>query len=140
MSYTYDFPRPAVTVDCVIFHDNNLLLIKRGQEPYKGKWALPGGFVDIDEDLEDAAKRELKEETGIEVKNLVQLRTFGDIGRDPRGRVISVVHGGSIHSDEIAMKAGDDADEVQWFQLTNLPPLAFDHDKIIRFAIDYFKK
>ncbi|GAB4300790.1 MAG: hypothetical protein Kow0068_23970 [Marinilabiliales bacterium] len=139
MSYTYKYPRPMVTVDAVIFKllNNNLqvLLIKRKKQPYKDMWALPGGFIDMDETLDEAAKRELKEETGLSDISLKQFYTFGDPGRDPRGRTISIAYY-SILNKDIKIKAGDDAKEVQWFNINNLPPLAFDHHKIIEKAVE----
>ena len=143
MGYTYDFPRPAVTVDNVIFtfEDKELkvLLIKRRQDPFKGEWALPGGFVEIDESLEDAAKRELKEETGITNAFMEQLQTFGAVDRDPRGRVISVAYFALVNAEEIDIIASTDAQAVEWFPLNELPEVAFDHQKIIRFALNQLK-
>src|SRR5436190_20165932 len=109
--YTYDYPRPAVTVDIVIVTREDrprVLLIRRKHEPFQGRWALPGGFVDMDENLEAAARRELKEETGIEVAQLRQLHTFGDPGRDPRGRTISVVYLAEVEQNQLQPKAADD--------------------------------
>ncbi|MBN1769428.1 MAG: NUDIX hydrolase [Prolixibacteraceae bacterium] len=134
MSYTYQYPRPAVCADAIIVAKENgsisILLIKRKNNPYKGKWALPGGFVDMDEDLPDACMRELKEETGLEGIALHQFASFGKPGRDPRGRTISVVYWGIIYT-KLTLSANDDAAEAQWFELNSLPPLAFDHQKII---------
>lgn len=134
MSYTYDYPRPAVTVDLIICasvgDEHKILLIKRGGEPFKSRWAFPGGFVDENEDLIDAAHRELKEETGLHDLELKQLGAFGKPGRDPRGHTISIVFGTVIHETLPAL-AGDDAADAQWFSLKNLPLLAFDHDEII---------
>ena len=128
-----------VTVDIVIFlidgNNRQILLIKRDKAPFEGKWALPGGFVEIEEKLEDAARRELKEETGLKVEELYQLHTFGDPGRDPRGRTISVVFYGYIHKGT-DIKAGDDAREAQWFSLHQLPELAFDHNRILAYALE----
>ena len=136
MPYTYDHPRPMVTVDIFLTRFNmdhlELLLIKRKNDPFKGQWALPGGYVEIDEPLEIAAKRELFEETGIENIPLYKLNVFGEPGRDPRGRTITVVYFGVIpYEISDVLKAGDDAVESQWFSLNNLPDLAFDHDHII---------
>ncbi len=134
-----DYPKPAVTVDIIIFrlNDNDLkvLLVKRSIEPFKGIWAIPGGFVRIGESLEDAAKRELKEETGVEDVYLEQLYTFGELNRDPRGRVITVAYFALVNSDKMKLKAETDASEAKWFSLSNLPKLAFDHTQILRYAI-----
>jgi 8-oxo-dGTP diphosphatase len=116
-----------------------LLLIKRKNPPFEGKWALPGGFVEIDETLEEAAKRELKEETGISNIDLKQLHTFGAIDRDPRGRNISVVYYGLLDGEKISIKADSDACEVKWFPIEKLPELAFDHIDIIDFAAEHIK-
>ncbi|MBE9485031.1 MAG: NUDIX hydrolase [Bacteroidetes bacterium] len=141
MSYTYTFPRPAVTVDIIIFRlsDNNpeVLLIKRGNDPYKGHWALPGGFVDKDEPLETAAARELKEETGLTDILLTQMHTFGNPGRDPRGHTVSVVYVGYL-TDESTARAGDDAAAAEWFKTEELPDLAFDHDVVVEMAESIF--
>jgi 8-oxo-dGTP diphosphatase len=126
---------PSVTADCIITRQVGgrieLLLIKRMREPFRDKWALPGGFVEIEEDLLEGAERELYEETGITDINLQQFRTFGKPGRDPRGRTISVVYHGSFQSHASQVKAGDDAAEAQWFEISKLPNLAFDHQHII---------
>ena len=135
MIYTYAYPRPSVTVDIIILKDilskPQLLLIERQHEPFKNKWALPGGFVDIDEEIEDAAYRELKEETFISEIILEQFKTFGKIGRDPRGRTISIVYFGILENSSQEIKAGDDAKDLNWFDIENLPELAFDHREII---------
>ena len=142
--YVYDWPRPMVTVDAVIFAVTastiKLLLIKRGHEPFKGQWAIPGGFIGMDEELEDAVARELQEETGLTGIPLEQLHTFGKPGRDPRGRQITVVYMGIIKEGLDRIKAGDDADMAQWFDINNLPPdLAFDHNIVAKFAIEKLK-
>ncbi len=141
MSYTYTFPRPAVTVDIIIFrlfdNDPEVLLIKRGNDPYKGHWALPGGFVDKDEPLETAAARELKEETGLAGILLTQMHTFGNPGRDPRGHTVSVVYVGYL-TDESTARAGDDAAAAEWFKTDELPDLAFDHDVVVEMAESIF--
>ncbi|WP_020401234.1 NUDIX hydrolase [Kordiimonas gwangyangensis] len=138
MNYTYQYPHPAVTTDIVIFsvRDNALqvLLIKRGGEPFKGSWALPGGFVRIDESLDECAKRELHEEAGLEDVYLEQLYSFGKIGRDPRERVISVAYFTLTPSEHLKPSAGTDASDVKWFAISELPELAFDHAEIIRVA------
>lgn len=130
-----------VTVDTVVFLEQNnstsVLLIERKNNPFKGLWALPGGFVEDDEDLETAAKRELKEETGIDLASCEQLYTFGEPGRDPRGRTISIAHVGFAKETD-QPKAADDAQDAKWFDLTRLPELAFDHRGIINLAISHF--
>ena len=134
--YSYEYPHPAVTVDVAVFtQDHKLLLIQRANEPHQGKWALPGGFVDIDEDLETAARRELKEETGITVGDIDQLHTFGAPERDPRERVITVVYTALITA-EINVNAASDAAAAGWFNINELPVLAFDHAEIIKLACD----
>lgn len=139
MSYTYEYPRPALTVDCIIFgldkKDLKVLLIKRGLEPFVGKWALPGGFVDMEEDLHQAALRELEEETGVKDVFIEQLYTFGKQGRDPRGRVVSVAYYALVNLGEHPIKASSDADEAAWFGIDQLPALAFDHEEIMDVAI-----
>lgn len=136
--YSYDYPHPAVTVDIVILTIRNnqlkLLLIRRANKPYKGKWALPGGFVDVDESLDAAARRELKEETGMTDINLEQLYTFGAPKRDPRERVITVAYYALIPSEIIQLHAATDAEAVRWFSMNELPKLAFDHSEIIKLA------
>ncbi len=138
MSYSYEYPRPAVTVDILLLYKENnkyeILLIKRKNEPYKNRWAMPGGFVDENEDLLVAAKRELIEETGILTENIIQLVTVGTPGRDPRGHTISVVYGAVI-DEKIDPNAGDDADDASWFDIDNLPELAFDHLEILETQI-----
>jgi 8-oxo-dGTP diphosphatase len=132
--FCYDYPRPAVAVDMVIVTTERrprVLLIRRKHDPFAGMWAVPGGFVEENEALEGAAQRELREETGVETDRLEQLHTFGDPGRDPRGHVISVVYLARVDVNKVRPTAADDAAEVGWFALTALPPLAFDHDKIL---------
>ena len=141
--YTYQYPRPAVTVDIAIFMPVDslfkILLIQRGSEPFKGAYALPGGFVDIQETLAEAAQRELKEETGLNVSGLTQVHTFSDPERDPRGRVISTCFAAIlIESDQIDLRAGDDAADAGWFSLEELPPLAFDHVQVIQTVIQEY--
>jgi 8-oxo-dGTP diphosphatase len=139
MPYTYDYPRPAVTVDCLLFSRQDgrvdVLLIQRDKPPFEGAWALPGGFVDIEEPVMTAAKRELEEETGLKDIPLEQFYTFGTPGRDPRGRTISIVYYGFADRAQQTAHAGSDARNVRWFEIHNLPPLAFDHDEIISLAI-----
>jgi 8-oxo-dGTP diphosphatase len=136
--YTYDNPRPAVTADIVLITKETrprILLIRRKYEPFVGCWALPGGHVDEYEPLEVAARRELKEETGLEVKRLEQFQAFGDPGRDPRGWTVTVAFLARVSAAKLKPVAGDDAAEAAWYPLDALPPLAFDHDKIIAAAI-----
>jgi 8-oxo-dGTP diphosphatase len=133
--YCYDYSMPAVTTDCIIARARNtnrpeLLLIKRKNEPYQGLWALAGGFVEIDEDLQQSAARELEEETGLKQLDLQQFKTYGRPGRDPRGRTIAVVYYAWLKQ-HMPAEAGDDAAEVQWFPIDQLPALAFDHHEII---------
>jgi 8-oxo-dGTP diphosphatase len=138
MPYSYHYPHPAVTTDVVLFtiQDERLevLLIRRGSEPFKGRWALPGGFVDIDEDLLACAKRELEEETGVTGIYLEQLYTFGTPDRDPRERVISVTYYALVPRERLTIRAASDAEAVAWFPFQQLPPLAFDHDQIVALA------
>jgi len=138
MAFQYRFPRPAVTLDLVAFaltaSGPRVLLIQRARDPFAGRWALPGGFLDMDEDLETGARRELMEETRLEVGALWQIGAFGAVDRDPRGRTVSVaflaVHGG----DPPAATAGDDAAEARWRPANRLPRLAFDHRDVVRAA------
>lgn len=134
--YCYKYPHPAVTTDCVIFGFNGerlqVLLIERGIEPYKGRWAFPGGFLKMDETAEEGAKRELKEETGLENAYIQQLHTFSATNRDPRERVITIAYYALVKIQEV--KGGDDAASARWFPLDEIPPLAFDHDYILRMA------
>ena len=143
--YVYEWPRPMVTVDAAVFRLSGgkaeLLLVNRRREPYKGRWALPGGFIEIDEELEDAVVRELEEETGLVGVALEQVRAFGTVGRDPRGRQITVVFMGIAAKGHNKVRAGDDAAKAQWFDIEKLPEdMAFDHDEVARFAIGKLKK
>ena len=135
--YCYKYPHPAVTTDCVIFgfdgSELQVLLIERGIEPYKGKWAFPGGFLNMDETAQEGALRELKEETGLENAYIEQFNTYSDPGRDPRERVITIAHYALVRIQEV--KGGDDAAKAQWFPIDEVPQLAFDHDKILRDAM-----
>ena len=143
MPYTYEYPHPAVTVDGVVFGyddaDLKVLLIQRDLAPFKGKWALPGGFVGIDEGLEDAARRELEEETGITQLYLEQLYTFGEPKRDPRERVISVAYYALVKLADHQVRAASDARNVAWFPVADLPALAFDHEEILEVALKRLK-
>jgi 8-oxo-dGTP diphosphatase len=136
--HCYAYPHPAVTTDVVVFSIRDeklkLLLIKRGADPFQGMWALPGGFLDIDEDLEQCALRELNEETGVSGVYLEQLYTFGSPDRDPRERVISVTYYALVPSDRLRVQAASDAADADWFAIDALPPLAFDHREIIALA------
>jgi 8-oxo-dGTP diphosphatase len=146
MPFTYEYPRPSVTVDCVVFgldgldqEDLKVLLIERGRPPFVGCWALPGGFVEMDEDLETAARRELQEETGVQIDYLEQLYTFGAPGRDPRGRVISVAWYALVRTLDHTPTGADDANEAAWFPVVSPPPLAFDHQRILTMAHERLK-
>lgn len=127
-----------VTVDIIVIKsvlsNHQILLIKRKNEPFQNCWALPGGFVDENEDLEDAARRELLEETGIHAAHIAQLRTYGTPRRDPRGHMVSVAYL-CMGNENMLIAAGDDASDAKWFSANNLPDLAFDHDEIISFAL-----
>ena len=133
----------AVTTDCVVFHNSSkqnlkILLVQRKNEPFKNDWALPGGFLEDEEPLEEGAKRELKEETGLQIFEVHQLKAFGNPGRDPRGRTISIAFWGEVFSEE-KVEGNDDAKDAKWFDLENLPELAFDHKQIIEFAKKVYK-
>ena len=141
-TYTYKYPHPSVTADCVIFGFDGvaikILLIQRGIEPFKGKWAFPGGFMKIDETAEECAKRELEEETGLKNAAVEQFYTFSDVNRDPRERVITVAHYALVRLSEV--KGGDDAASARWFAMDEVPSLAFDHDRILRMAVNRLKE
>ena len=143
MPYTYEYPRPALTVDCVVFgfDDGELkvLLIERGLEPFKGRWALPGGFVRVEEGLDDAARRELAEEAGLKNVFLEQLYTVGDIDRDPRERVVSVAYYALVKLADFDTKAATDAAYARWFPISKTPNLAFDHAEILAMALTRLK-
>ena len=137
MPYTYKYPRPAVTADCIVITketEPKVLLIQRGNEPYKGCWAFPGGFMDMDETTEQCAIRELEEETGLVVSHVQQIGAYSKVDRDPRGRTITVAYLALIDS-PVPIKGQDDAASAQWFPLSTLPPLAFDHAEIMRDAV-----
>lgn len=137
--YSYKYPHPAIAADCIVFaHDKDevkVLLIGRKNEPFKGSWAFPGGFMNIDETAEDAAKRELKEETGLEVDELQQVGAFSEVKRDPRERVVSITYYIEL-PEVVAVKGRDDARKAAWFSLKALPSLAFDHEEILRKVIE----
>jgi 8-oxo-dGTP diphosphatase len=138
--YNYEYPRPALTVDCIVFGLNaqqelKVMLIQRNIPPFQGQWAIPGGFVRIDETLEEAALRELQEETGIHHIFLEQLYTFGDLGRDPRDRTVTVAYFALINLVEQKIQASTDARAAEWFAISNIPQLAFDHNQILQIAI-----
>jgi ADP-ribose pyrophosphatase YjhB (NUDIX family) len=143
MAVTYEYPRPALTVDAVVFglDDENLkvLLIRRGLEPFQGKWALPGGFVRVAESLEDAVRRELQEETGIAQVYLEQLYTFGAVDRDPRERVVTVAYYALVRLSDHRIKAATDARDAAWFAVSEARGLAFDHDRILAVALERLK-
>lgn len=142
--YYYDYPRPAVTTDCVLFGFNEklelmVLLIERKFDPYKRFWAFPGGFLNMDETAEQCAKRELFEETGIKIDQIQQLYTASKVDRDPRGRVISIVFIAKVDFFVTNVVAGDDASDAKWFNVRNMPQLAFDHDEIFTLALKWIK-
>lgn len=136
LKYSYKYPHPSVTTDCVIFGFDGVklkvLLVERGMAPYKGRWAFPGGFLNMDESAEEGALRELKEETGLEGAYIRQFHTFSAPQRDPRERVITIAYYALVRMQEV--KGGDDASDARWFALDEVPPLAFDHDRILRKA------
>lgn len=135
--YCYKYPHPAVTVDCLVFREEEgrrlVLLIRRGNEPFKDYWAFPGGFLNPEETAEEAVVRELKEETGLSLKDVKQLKTYTSPDRDPRERVITIAF--TANTDDAEVKGGDDAAEARWFPLDNLPNLAFDHSQILKDAL-----
>lgn len=137
--FTYSYPRPAVTVDAIVFrtsgNETEVLLIKRGNSPFEGMWAAPGGFIDMDETPEAAVGRELAEETGITGIRLFQYHTYGDVDRDPRHRTISIAYTGLLLDPDQIATGGDDAAEAAWFPVNKLPPMAFDHDQVVADAI-----
>jgi 8-oxo-dGTP diphosphatase len=140
MPHTYEYPRAALTVDCVVFGfgggELQVLLIRRGLAPFKGQWALPGGFVRLDETLDEAARRELEEETGLQQVFLEQLYTFGAVKRDPRERVVSVTYYALVRPADHKTVAATDAEAAEWFPVSKLPALAFDHQVIFDSALE----
>lgn len=141
--YIYEYPRPAVTTDCVIFGfdegELKVLLIERGIEPFKGKWALPGGFIEMDEDADRCAHRKLVQETGLENIYMEQLYTFTKVDRDPRYRVISIAYYALVKLADYNAQAGTDTANIKWFSLSKIPNLAFDHSKILEVAVERLK-
>ena len=142
MAYTYKYPRPAVTADCIVITkeaEAKVLLIERGDEPFKGCWAFPGGFMNMDETTEQCAIRELEEETGLKVSEVHQIGAYSKVDRDPRGRTVTVAYL-AIVDEPLAVNGQDDAAKAQWFLLSALPELAFDHDEIIQDAVKKYKE
>lgn len=138
MNYVYEYPRPALGCECVVFDTNEdvpqVLLVRRGNEPYKGMWSIPAGFMDIDEDLDECPVRELYEETGVDILrgDVTQIYTKGKINDDPRGRIIVVVYATTVDKNEHVLCAGDDAEDAAWFRMDELPELAADHLETVR--------
>ena len=140
--YCYKFPRPSVTADCIVFTREStpqVLLIERGDEPFMGCWAFPGGFLNMDETTEQCAIRELKEETGLEVDKVKEIGTYSKVDRDPRGRTITVAYLAMVDA-PLEVMGQDDAAKAQWFPIDALPELAFDHDEIMKDALVAFQK
>ena len=144
MPYTYEYPRAALAVDCAVLgldnEDLEVLLIQRDQPPFEGQWALPGGFVRVDETLDEAARRELEEETGLNNVSLEQLRTFGAVERDPRERVVSVAYYAVVNPADHRVQAATDAREAAWFPVHDVPSLAFDHAEILAVALERMRR
>ena len=142
MAYTYKYPRPAVTADCIVITKEaapKVLLIQRGDNPFKGEWAFPGGFMNMDETTEQCAIRELEEETGLKVNEVHQIGAYSKVDRDPRGRTVTVAYL-AIVAAPMAVCGQDDAAKAQWFPLSALPELAFDHDEIMQDAVKVFNR
>ena len=142
MSYVYKYPRPAVTADCIVFSrypKPQVLLIRRGNEPFKGEWAFPGGFLNMDETVQECARRELEEETGLVVQDIHLVGVYSRPGRDPRGHTVTPAFL-SIMDYPLDVCGGDDAAQAQWFPLNQLPVLAFDHGEIISDAMRLFSQ
>lgn len=137
MGYTYKYPRPAVTADAVVITKSErrkVLLIQRANDPYRGCWAFPGGFMDMDETAEQCAFRELKEETGLQLSEAIQIGCYSDVNRDPRGRTLSVAYLMFVDN-EMPVSGRDDAVQARWWPIDELPTLAFDHKQIIEDAL-----
>ena len=142
MAYTYKYPRPAVTADCIVITreaEPKVLLIQRDGEPFKGAWAFPGGFMDMDETTEQCAIRELEEETGLRVSDIKQIGAYSKVDRDPRGRTITIAYL-AIIDEPIAVTGQDDAAKAEWWPVDALPPLAFDHGEIMADAMQLFNQ
>lgn len=142
MAYTYKYPRPAVTADCIVItreSEPKVLLIRRGGAPFKGGWAFPGGFMNMNETTEQCAIRELKEETGLQISNIQQIGAYSKVDRDPRGRIVTVAYL-AIVDEPIAVTGQDDAAKAEWWTISDLPHLAFDHYDIIQDAIRTYKE
>ena len=140
MEFSYKYPRPAVTADCIVMTNEPLpkvLLIQRGADPFKGAWAFPGGFMNMDETTEQCAIRELEEETGLKVSSIHQIGAYSKVDRDPRGRTITVAYLATIEA-PAKVRGQDDAAKAEWFPIDALPPLAFDHDDIMKDALSLF--
>jgi 8-oxo-dGTP diphosphatase len=143
MKHCYDYPRPALAADCLIFGKKEdawqVLLIERLHDPYRAYWALPGGFINMDETAEEGAARELFEETGLQNISLEQLHTYSRVDRDPRGRTVTVAFIGFADIQAVHPVAGDDAARLQWCPVSEVPPLAFDHDEMLHLALSKLK-
>ena len=141
MAYTYKYPRPAVTADCIVItkeSEPKVLLIQRGGEPFKGGWAFPGGFMNMDETTEQCAVRELEEETGLRVSNIRQIGAYSKVDRDPRGRTLTVAYL-AVVDEPISVNGQDDAAKAEWWPISDLPHLAFDHYDIMQDTIRIYK-
>ena len=137
MSFTYKYPRPALTADCIVITKEDtpkVLLIQRGDDPYKGCWAFPGGFMNMDETTEQCAIRELEEETGLKVEKVLQIGAYSKVDRDPRGRTVTIAYLAVVDA-PLMVKGQDDAAKAEWWPLASLPFLAFDHNDILKDAI-----
>jgi 8-oxo-dGTP diphosphatase len=141
--FCYEYPRPSVTTDCIIFGfdegELKILLIERGIEPFKGKWAIPGGVLQMNENVDECAQRELFEETGLENVYMEQLYTFSDVKRDPHGQVVTIAYYALVKLSKYKVKAGNDAKNAKWFPISEIPPLAYDHNGILEVAFKRLK-